>query len=141
MTPPPAVALAQEPQVSDSHLLAQLLDRMGDVLSDVGSIKERLNQGQKNFDAMRAEHKDLREMISPIVTKITAWEPHVTEAQETTKKFKEIEPEFGKMKTVTARFLTVAMVQGSVVGAALTTITWIWPVVWEWVKAHISLKM
>ena len=139
---PPAVALAQEhPAVSDAHLLAQLLDRMGDVLADVGAIKERLNQGQKNFETMRREHKDLREMLAPVVTKVTAWEEHVEAAKETTKKFGEMEPEFGKMKTVTARFLTVAMVQGSVVGAALWGLTLIWPVVWGWIKAHVSVNL
>jgi hypothetical protein len=42
------------------------------------------------------------------------------------------------MKTVTARFMTVAMVQGSVVGAALWGMTLIWPVVWGYIKTHVA---
>lgn len=138
---PPATVLAQERPVSDSHLIAEILDRMGTLLHDIGGIKERLNHGQSQFETIREENAEVRRLLEPVVEKVAAWEEHVTAAKETTRKFKEIEPEFGKMKTVTARFLSVAMIQGSVVGVALTTITWIWPVIWEWVKAHVSLKM
>lgn len=137
---PPVATLAEDRPVPDSQLLAQLFDRMGTLLSDVGAIKERLNHGQKNFETMRGEHAILREMLSPVVTKVTAWEEHVNAAKETTEKFKAMEPQFDDMKTVTARFMTVAMVQGSVVGAALWGLTLIWPVVWGWIKTHVSIS-
>jgi regulator of replication initiation timing len=141
MSPPPAVAHAvEEPTMTDNYILAQLLERMGELLADVGGIKERLNHGQKNFETMRQEHTVLREMLAPVVTKVTAWTEHVEAAKETTKKFETMEPEFAKMKTVTARFLTVAMIQGSVVGAALWGITLIWPVVWGYIKTHIQFN-
>lgn len=141
MSPPHATAHASEPAMTDNYLLAQLLDRMGELLADVGGIKERLNNGQKNFETMRADHTVLREMLAPVVTKVTAWTEHVEAAKETTKKFEAMEPDFKNMKTVTARFMTVAMIQGSVVGAALWGITLIWPVVWGYIKTHVQFSL
>lgn len=121
-------------------LLAQVLDRLGEVLESMGSMKSRLDHGQKNFDTLRAENTEIRQMLAPVVTQVTAWEPHIAAAKETTEKFAGMEPEFNKMRTVTARFLTVAMIQGSVVGAALWGLTLIWPVVWGYIKAHVSFN-
>lgn len=136
---PAALAISEERSMSESsHLLAQIVERMGDLLEDMGAVKSRLDHGQKNFDTLRREHTVLREMLAPVVTKVTTWDEHVEAAKETTIKFKAMEPEFGKMRTVTARFMTVAMVQGSVVGAALWGLTLIWPVVWGWIKTHVS---
>lgn len=140
MSPFPAIAIASEQAMTDSRILAEILDRMGDLLHDVGGIKERLNHGQKNFETMRQEHTVLREMLAPVVTKVTAWTEHVEAAKETTAKFNAMEPQFKDMKTVTARFMTVAMIQGSVVGAALWGLTLIWPVVWGWIKTHVSIS-
>jgi hypothetical protein len=84
---------------------------------------------------------ELRQMLTPVVTKVTAWDEHIEAAKETTAKFTEMEPEFKKMRTVTARFMTVALVQGSVVGAALWGLTLIWPVLWSWIKTHVSINM
>lgn len=141
MTPPIASAVAEEGSMSDSHLLAQIVERMGNLLEDMGAVKTRLDNGQKNFDSMRRDHTEMRQMLAPVVTKVTAWEEHIEAAKKTTKKFGEMEPEFGKMRTVTARFMTVALVQGSVVGAALWGLTLIWPVVWGWIKTHVSLNL
>jgi regulator of replication initiation timing len=127
--------------MTDSRILAELLDRMGDLLHDVGGIKERLNHGQKNFETMRQEHTVLREMLAPVVRRSPPGAEHVEAAKETTKKFDAMEPQFADMKTVTARFMTVAMVQGSVVGAALWGLTLIWPVVWGYIKSHVSINL
>lgn len=141
MSPPLAIAQVSEIAMTDNYLLAQLLDRMGELLADVGGIKERLNHGQKNFETMRADHTVLREMLAPVVTKVTAWTEHVEAAKETTAKFNAMEPQFKDMKTVTARFMTVAMIQGSVVGAALWGLTLIWPIVWGYIKSHVSINL
>jgi hypothetical protein len=141
VTPPPAIAIPIEDDPVSDVLLAQVLDKLGTVLSKVGNIEARLDHGQKQFDALRNESTVLREMVAPVVTTVTAWTVHVEAAKDTTTKFTAMEPEFKKMKTVTARFLTVAMVQGSVVGAALWGLTLIWPVVWGWIKTHVSLNL
>jgi hypothetical protein len=122
-------------------MLAQLFDRMGDLLEDMGAVKARLDSGQRQMESMRAEHAGLRDMLQPVAEKVKAWDEHIEAAKDTTTKFTAMEPEFEKMRTVTARFMTVALVQGSVVGAALWGLTLIWPVVWGWIKSHVSINM
>jgi hypothetical protein len=131
MSPPPAIANASEPAMTDNYLLAQLLDRMGELLSDVGGIKERLNHGQKNFETMRQEHTVLREMLAPVVTKVTAWTRTSRRRRRPPRNSRRWSRTSPNMKTVTARFMTVAMVQGSVVGAwsLLWGLALIWPIV------------
>lgn len=121
-------------------LLAQVVERLGEVLETMGQMKTRLDHGQKQFDVLHREQTEVRKMLAPVVSKVSAWAPHIEAAKKTTQDFKAMEPEFGKMKTVTARFLTVAMIQGSVVGAALWALTLIWPVVWGYIKTHITFS-
>lgn len=139
MTPP--IAAAGELSMSSEVLLAQVLERMGEVLETMGSMKSRLDHGQKQFDTLHREQEAVRKMLAPVAAKVGAWAPHIEAAKQTTEKFKAMEPEFGKMKKVTGAFLSVAMVQGTVVGAALWGLTLIWPVVWEFIKTHISVKL
>lgn len=133
------IAASGEMAVSE-QLLAQLVDRLGQVMADVGSIKARLDHGQKNFDTLRQETVTIRRMLEPVVSKVTGWEPHIEAAKQTTIQFDGMQPEFRKMRVVTARFMAVAMVQGTVVSAALWGLWMVWPVVWGWIKTHVSIS-
>lgn len=128
--------------MTDQQMLVQLLDRVGAILYDMGAVKARLESGQRQFDQIEAEQAAMKETLTtllvPLVAKVNEMTPHVDAAKETTEQFDQMKPEFKKMRVVTARFMSVALVSGAIVGAALWALGTIWPFVWGLIKSHVT---
>lgn len=128
--------------MTDQQMLVQLLDKVGAILYDMGAVKARLDHGQKEFAAIHEEYAEVKAtlttVLTPLVTKVQQMESIVERAETTTTEFDAMKPEFANMRTVSSRFLAVALTSGAIVGAALWALGTIAPLAWNFIKGHIS---